>query len=352
MTRGRNPSNLSSDFQNTTSVGAATQAFCLLLCCKPTCLIRFAYIADFVLCAAVALGAIWMARQAVVTYNSSFHKRYFYYLVSYYAFAFYGLWAPILSREVLIPAGVAAEHAAQLVRFLPFLAMPFALISWAMLGGLGKHLQQEGIGTWRFTGFVLLFGALIPSGLLLIGLWGNPGWMEGGRLMWLLVISYLTGDAAFSLRAFADTLRSRGSFPVAGRGLLGGFSALLLLAWVIRGLGLAGLLLGSWQAAAGLLLYFLSALLPFLYQFWFAERLFVPVYPQASGPDKLDRLVAQYGITAREREVIEKICEGKTNRQIADELFISLQTVKDHTHRIYNKVGVNSRLKLAQLLNN
>ncbi|MCK5470499.1 MAG: response regulator transcription factor, partial [Cyclobacteriaceae bacterium] len=48
----------------------------------------------------------------------------------------------------------------------------------------------------------------------------------------------------------------------------------------------------------------------------------------------------------------QQICEGKTNQQIADELFISLQTVKDHTHRIYSKIGINSRMKLVQLVNN
>ncbi len=315
-------------------------------------MIRFAYIADFILCAAVALGAIWIARQAVVTYNTSFHKRYFYYLVSYFAFAFYALWGGILSRELLIPAGVAAEHAAQLVRVLPFLAMPFALISWAMLGGLGNHLQQAKLRSLRYTGFVLVIGVLMPSALMVLALWKNPEWLNDRRLLQLLVFVYLLGDAAFSLRAFLGIHMNPGTHPAGGRRVVNGYSGFVLLAWAIRGLGLAGLLLGGWLAVAGLLLYFLSVLPPLLFQFRFSERLFVPVYPDATGPDKLDRLTAQFGITAREREVIEKICEGKTNRQIADELFISLQTVKDHTHRIYNKVGVSSRLQLAQLLNN
>jgi DNA-binding NarL/FixJ family response regulator len=44
------------------------------------------------------------------------------------------------------------------------------------------------------------------------------------------------------------------------------------------------------------------------------------------------------------------MCLGKTNKQIADELFISLQTVKDHTHRIYSQLGVRSRMQLVQLM--
>lgn len=57
------------------------------------------------------------------------------------------------------------------------------------------------------------------------------------------------------------------------------------------------------------------------------------------------------GVTRRERQIVEKICLGKTNKQIAEELFISVQTVKDHTHRIYGKIGVGSRMQLVQLLN-
>jgi DNA-binding NarL/FixJ family response regulator len=64
----------------------------------------------------------------------------------------------------------------------------------------------------------------------------------------------------------------------------------------------------------------------------------------------MEHVLTQHGITKRERQVVEKICLGKTNKQIAEELFISLQTVKDHTHRIYSKLGVKSRMQLVQAM--
>jgi ATP/maltotriose-dependent transcriptional regulator MalT len=64
----------------------------------------------------------------------------------------------------------------------------------------------------------------------------------------------------------------------------------------------------------------------------------------------LDAGNLHHGITKRERQVVEQICLGKTNKQIAEELFISLQTVKDHTHRIYSKLGVKSRMQLVQTM--
>jgi DNA-binding CsgD family transcriptional regulator len=56
--------------------------------------------------------------------------------------------------------------------------------------------------------------------------------------------------------------------------------------------------------------------------------------------------LSRYGITDREREIILKVIEGKSNADIASELFISLATVKTHLHNIYTKIGVESRFDL------
>jgi DNA-binding NarL/FixJ family response regulator len=48
-------------------------------------------------------------------------------------------------------------------------------------------------------------------------------------------------------------------------------------------------------------------------------------------------------LTPREREVYSLLCEGLSNRQIADALVISEATAKLHTHHIYDKTGVRSR---------
>jgi DNA-binding CsgD family transcriptional regulator len=70
---------------------------------------------------------------------------------------------------------------------------------------------------------------------------------------------------------------------------------------------------------------------------------------QPVGPAQLAAQLDRYGITAREREVIELIREGKTNQEIADRLFISLATVKDHNYNIFRKTGVRNRVELVNL---
>lgn len=59
-----------------------------------------------------------------------------------------------------------------------------------------------------------------------------------------------------------------------------------------------------------------------------------------------ENFVSRYSITDREHEIIQKVIEGKSNAEIASQLFISLATVKTHLHNIYRKIGVDSRYDL------
>lgn len=52
-------------------------------------------------------------------------------------------------------------------------------------------------------------------------------------------------------------------------------------------------------------------------------------------------------LSEREREIVSLICQGYRNKEIAQKLKISEQTVKSHCNRIYEKVGVSDRLQLA-----
>ncbi|KRL86854.1 response regulator transcription factor [Lacticaseibacillus pantheris] len=52
-------------------------------------------------------------------------------------------------------------------------------------------------------------------------------------------------------------------------------------------------------------------------------------------------------LTSREREVLDLIAQGKSNQQIADELFITLKTVKTHVSNILAKLEVDDRTKAA-----
>ncbi len=63
------------------------------------------------------------------------------------------------------------------------------------------------------------------------------------------------------------------------------------------------------------------------------------------------RVAEDYGLTAREREILLLLSDGKTTKQIGERLCIAKGTVKAHTEHIYAKTGINSRKQLMDLLN-
>jgi DNA-binding NarL/FixJ family response regulator len=54
-----------------------------------------------------------------------------------------------------------------------------------------------------------------------------------------------------------------------------------------------------------------------------------------------------FALTAREMEIVEAIASGDSNRDIAERLNISLQTVKHHLTSVFDKTGTSTRLELA-----
>lgn len=49
------------------------------------------------------------------------------------------------------------------------------------------------------------------------------------------------------------------------------------------------------------------------------------------------------GLTRRELDILECLCEGQSNTEIADSLHLSPNTVRNHLANFYDKIGVNNR---------
>lgn len=65
-------------------------------------------------------------------------------------------------------------------------------------------------------------------------------------------------------------------------------------------------------------------------------------------PDLTFGLRADSGLTRRERELIPLIARGFTNKEIAKQLNLSEQTVKNHIHRVLRKLGASDRLEAVE----
>jgi DNA-binding CsgD family transcriptional regulator len=81
------------------------------------------------------------------------------------------------------------------------------------------------------------------------------------------------------------------------------------------------------------------------------NKFFVRNYLKFSPDENLqfmDVALQNHPISNREREIMELILQGKSNKEIEDVLFISYNTVKNHIYNLYQKLGVKSR---GQLIN-
>lgn len=77
-----------------------------------------------------------------------------------------------------------------------------------------------------------------------------------------------------------------------------------------------------------------------------AESLFSQIAKAANGPDDT-RTLDDVRMTRREREVIELIGEGLSNKEIAKRLNIASHTVKSHVRNVMEKLALHSRLQIA-----
>ena len=70
--------------------------------------------------------------------------------------------------------------------------------------------------------------------------------------------------------------------------------------------------------------------------------------PAAAGaPPSSSRERERSLLSSREREIVALVAQGFKNKEMAEKMFISEQTVKNHLHNIFDKLGVSDRLELA-----
>lgn len=82
-------------------------------------------------------------------------------------------------------------------------------------------------------------------------------------------------------------------------------------------------------------------------QIWVDNNMLKAFLHQGSAAQSLPK---RDGITEREREIVDYVCRGCTNKEIAASLSLSEHTVKAHLNRIFKKYNTSSRSKLITLL--
>lgn len=79
-----------------------------------------------------------------------------------------------------------------------------------------------------------------------------------------------------------------------------------------------------------------------------AGRLLTP-RPRPAGPfERNEAAIRALGLTARECEILALLASGRSNKELARSLGISPNTVKTHVARLYEKLGVDRRIRAVE----
>ena len=283
-------------------------------------------------------------------YRQPFLQSYLYYQFLTVIFGIYGLLGSLLAQRILQSLESPPKMIITVGQVIPFIGIPFLIIGLYLF--VKMCLEMTGKSTsQKFTLSYFLFHLLffLVYGLILLRFPQNG--MESYtlfpsliRFTLIILQALIMAVGAFILfKGVGQVKNSPRSRRI--RDFAFWFLSLQTIVLVLFLLSDQSIYL----TLAYLLLYFLAPLPPLLY---LAKHQDPGWYPSTSAGETtaLTDYLANHEITRREKEIIELILKGLTNQEIADSLFITLQTVKDHTHNIFLKTGVRNRVELINVI--
>lgn len=296
--------------------------------------------------------AIFFSFQMMKRYRVPFVSSYFYYLVFLYIFGAYSLAGSGILEHLMTRMEVDMKviHSARL--FTIFLGIPFMVLSlFMLLRSVMEFFQRRVSKLFTLPYFIISVVAFILYGFFVVRLtrfevgeyqllFTVQRWVFFGftAIMYLIIFILLTLHSGRMKDHYEKRfVRIWGSWYLLYTILICTSFALIPLHLILEHSFLVLFL--SWH------------LIPILFLNLYLDK----YHGQASSlqvdfETKLAAFSEKFEISKREREVIQLICKGLSNQEIGDALFISLQTVKDHTHRIFVKTGVKNRVQLTNLI--
>jgi DNA-binding CsgD family transcriptional regulator len=300
-------------------------------------MIYLIYTITFILCIAAAVMGVLLPNDLRKRYHEHGQTQLLFYQQAFvYLFAFYAIWGSILAPHILSSDWLTQGIREKLTVILVVLAIPFQLFSWWYL----LRLFLEPLELKRpFIASTLIFAGIVISALLFtIVVLPNKDLLKAASVIFCCTHLMISMIVAALLFYRPGKLISRKTSLLA--------SPLIVLIAIIQSAGTIFYNINALTTLLFILLFFLLNLWPVLLFWFYAEKPFNRVEEKYQGNETL---LEKYQISKRESEIIRGICQGKTNQEIADDLFITLQTVKDHTSRIYLKTTVKNRTQLSNL---
>lgn len=175
-----------------------------------------------------------------------------------------------------------------------------------------------------------------PFAMLLLN-----GQVDSRAILWIISYFFFAFFVTYRVVLFVDLSKCENCLFLAGIGLLCGRVGDALGAGL--GMALESNILGLVITSCAL---FIVTVILF---FYFYERYYKSALKEQNDTFCMDSLIDQYGLTAREKEVLTLVLKRNTNSEIADRLFISESTVKFHVKHILQKTHCANRKELLAL---
>jgi DNA-binding CsgD family transcriptional regulator len=295
----------------------------------------------FIVSVALAAGGVVISSKMRNNFRHEIFSTLLYFQAFIYTFGFYGIWGQVAVRAFLSPY-ISTELLTRFSDISMLMGLPFLVFAWLMLIQFSINISGRVRAKWFSSMFLISnFSILLIFGFIIA---------KAGVARPASLIKYY-----FILLNFLYSLTSSWliMFPGKSRPMIHEHDRKIVVPSII---------LIMLLQCSPLLFYTSQIYLALIFIFtFFAGNSFLPLYLNygtllSAFEDEnrkdlsLEDLCKRFEISPRETDIVREICHGLSNREIAEKLFISVQTVKDHTHRIYIKTNVKRRVQLINLV--
>jgi DNA-binding CsgD family transcriptional regulator/uncharacterized protein with PQ loop repeat len=299
------------------------------------------------------LYAILVTYQMQKKFRLSYLSTYLYFQIFINVFGIYGILGQVLAKEILQQSESPIQTVETIGHFFSFLGIPFLIFAWYMFIRLCREMVDKKLSrafnlSYFFALIFIFFGYGVVILLLNLSDYGDERYTVFSSAISYLYVTLEILVLVIALLPFL--IQSAKIADVHKRKAVRTFGFLNLAVFS------AGIILyvfatqNSALAPIHLLVFLAGNIPPVLYWREYLRKHYTAPPPQETDTQTWEKFLDEYNISRREEEVIRELCEGKTNKEISDALFISLQTVKDHVYRIYQKTDVKNRVQLINLI--
>lgn len=295
----------------------------------------------FILTVALASGGVVLSSRLRNKYRNDIFSTLLYYQVFIYTFGFYGIWGQVVIKAFL-STYISAELLSRFSDIAILLGFPFLVFAWLMMIRFSSFISGRKNSNWFIFWFLLLnFSVILVVGYIITK-------TSTLKPVHLIKYYFIFMNFLYSLLSMYLII-----FPRKGRSVIHEYDR--------KRISPAIFLIMIAQCTP-LLFYTSQQYLAVIFIFtFFAGNTFLPVYlnygtllsaftDETAKDISFEEFCAKFEVSPRETDIVREICNGLSNKEISGKLFISLQTVKDHTHRIYIKTNVKSRVQLINLV--